>query len=236
MMFFHSWLARSWRVRMMYSGDSGMSSWMKIWDFGMSSWMKSQASWQHSISHGGNTVGYTSHLAWRYQEMCSRNALTRSCGTQKQQGDMMSPYQSLVDINMIQLLVLSKTSRINSIKNNKMKFIFRITDCPFFGGYLVGKWYAIDLEKVQAIQEMKPPHNLQDLQSFIGPFVFVCGSLWGKSTVLDTSCLYHTNSISTKLPQPHPNPWCPITAPSKGILWTLGYIVFTVVALRSACL
>ena len=47
-------------------------------------------------------------------------------------------------------------------------FVFKFQICAFFEGHLTPAGYKMDPEKVQAISEMKPPENLQDLQSFVG--------------------------------------------------------------------
>ena len=46
--------------------------------------------------------------------------------------------------------------------------MFKSQDCAFFGGNLTAAGYRMDPKKVQAITEMKPPENLQDLQSVLG--------------------------------------------------------------------
>ena len=46
--------------------------------------------------------------------------------------------------------------------------MIKAQDCAFFGGHLTPLGYQIDPKKVQAISEMIPPENLQDLQSFLG--------------------------------------------------------------------
>ena len=65
-------------------------------------------------------------------------------------------------------ITLLKTARANNLTFNPNKFVFKSQDCAFFGGYLTPVGYKIDSKKVQAISEMKPPENIQDLQSFLG--------------------------------------------------------------------
>ena len=66
------------------------------------------------------------------------------------------------------VITLLETARANNLTFNPNKFVFRSQDCAFFGGHLTPLGYKIDPKKVQAISEMKPPENLQDLQSFLG--------------------------------------------------------------------
>ena len=46
--------------------------------------------------------------------------------------------------------------------------MYKSQDCVFFGGSLTPAGYKMHPKKVQAITGMKPPENLQDLQSFLG--------------------------------------------------------------------
>ena len=61
-----------------------------------------------------------------------------------------------------------ETARVNNLTFNANKFVFKSQDCAFFRGNLTPARYRMDPKKVQAITEMKPPENLQDLQSFLG--------------------------------------------------------------------
>ena len=65
-------------------------------------------------------------------------------------------------------ITLLKTAGANNVTFNANKFVFKSQDCAFFGGQLTPAEYKMDSQKVQAISEMKPPVNLQDLQSFQG--------------------------------------------------------------------
>ena len=65
-------------------------------------------------------------------------------------------------------IILLETARANNLTFNPNKFVFKSQDCVFFGGHLTPVGYKIDPKKVQAISEMKPPENIQDLQSFLG--------------------------------------------------------------------
>ena len=66
------------------------------------------------------------------------------------------------------VMTLLETARANNLTFNPKKFVFKSQDCAFFGGHLTPLGYQIDPKKVQAISEMKPPENFQDLQSFLG--------------------------------------------------------------------
>ena len=66
------------------------------------------------------------------------------------------------------VITLLETARANNLTFNANKFVFKSQDCAFFGGHLTLSGYKIDPKKVQAVSEMKPPENLQDLQSFLG--------------------------------------------------------------------
>ena len=46
--------------------------------------------------------------------------------------------------------------------------MFKFQDCAFFRENPTPAGYGMDPKKVQAITELKPPENLQDLQSFLG--------------------------------------------------------------------
>ena len=61
-----------------------------------------------------------------------------------------------------------ETARVNNLTFNANKFVFKSQDYAFFRGNLTPARYRMDPKKVQAITEMKPPENLQDLQSFLG--------------------------------------------------------------------
>ncbi len=61
-----------------------------------------------------------------------------------------------------------ETARANNLTYNPNKFVIKSQGCAFFGGHLIPAGYKMDLKKVQAISEMKPSENLQDLQSFLG--------------------------------------------------------------------
>ena len=65
------------------------------------------------------------------------------------------------------VITLLETARANNLTFNPNKFVFKSQDGAFFGGHLTPLGYKIDPKKVQAISEMKPPENLEDLQSFI---------------------------------------------------------------------
>ena len=66
------------------------------------------------------------------------------------------------------VITLLETARANNLTFNPNKFVFTSQDCAFFGGHLTPLGCKIDPKKVQAISVMKPPENLQDLQSFLG--------------------------------------------------------------------
>ena len=68
----------------------------------------------------------------------------------------------------VAVITLLETARVNNLTFNANKFVFKSQDCAFFGGNLTPAGYRMDPKKVQAITEMKPPENLQDLQSFLG--------------------------------------------------------------------
>ena len=67
----------------------------------------------------------------------------------------------------VAVITLLETARVNNLTFNANKFVFKSQDCVFFGGNLTPAGYRMDPEKVQAITEMKPPENLQDLQSLL---------------------------------------------------------------------
>ena len=58
-----------------------------------------------------------------------------------------------------------KTSRTDSIPFNCDMFVFKSKNLKFFSGNLTSEGHKFDAKKVQAITEMKPPWNFQDLQS-----------------------------------------------------------------------
>ena len=62
---------------------------------------------------------------------------------------------------------LLETSGAKSISFNAEKFVCKSQDCNFFGGNLPSEGYKVDSKRIQAITEMKPPQNLQDLQSYL---------------------------------------------------------------------
>ena len=64
------------------------------------------------------------------------------------------------------IIILLETARANNLTFNANKFVFKSQDCAFFGGNLTPA--VQDPKKVQAITEMRPAENLQDLQSFLG--------------------------------------------------------------------
>ena len=69
--------------------------------------------------------------------------------------------------------------------------MFNSQDCAFFGGNLTPAGYRMDPKKVQAITEMKPPENLQDLQSFLGLVNYLnrfSPALAGLTALLRTLC------------------------------------------------
>ena len=66
------------------------------------------------------------------------------------------------------VITLPETARANNLTFNPNKFVFKSQDCAFFGGHLTPVGYKIDPKKVQAMSEIKPRENLQDLQSFLG--------------------------------------------------------------------
>ena len=63
------------------------------------------------------------------------------------------------------IITLLETARGNNTTLNHKKLVFKSKDLKFFGGNLTPEAYKVDPKKVQAIREMKPPQNLQDLQS-----------------------------------------------------------------------
>ena len=63
---------------------------------------------------------------------------------------------------------LLETARANNLILNTNKFAFKSQDCAFFGGHLTPAGYKMEPKMVQATSKMKPPENLQDLQSFLG--------------------------------------------------------------------
>ncbi|PFX34396.1 Retrovirus-related Pol polyprotein from transposon 17.6 [Stylophora pistillata] len=68
----------------------------------------------------------------------------------------------------VAVITLLETARVNNLTFNANKFVFKSQDCTFFGGNLTPAGYKMDPKEVQAITEIKPPVNLQDLQSFLG--------------------------------------------------------------------
>ena len=60
-----------------------------------------------------------------------------------------------------------ETARANNITFNSDKFVFKSNDLKFFGN-LTWEGYKVDPKEVHTITEMKPPQNLQDLQSYLG--------------------------------------------------------------------
>lgn len=66
------------------------------------------------------------------------------------------------------VIILLEIARGNNLTFTGNKFVFKCKECALFGGRLNPVWYGVDHRKVQAITEMKPPGNLQDLQSFLG--------------------------------------------------------------------
>ena len=66
------------------------------------------------------------------------------------------------------LLTLLETARMNNLSPNPDKIQFKSTDCKFFGHRLTPEGLKLDLEKVKAIVDMKPPQSMQSLQSFNG--------------------------------------------------------------------
>ena len=66
------------------------------------------------------------------------------------------------------VITLLERVRASNLTFNANKFVFKSQDRAFFGGNLTPAGYRMDPKKVQAITEMKPPENLQDLQSFLG--------------------------------------------------------------------
>ena len=63
---------------------------------------------------------------------------------------------------------LLEIARANNITFTCDKFVFKSKDLKFFGGNMTPEGYKVDLKKVQAITERKPPQILQDLQSYLG--------------------------------------------------------------------
>ena len=57
---------------------------------------------------------------------------------------------------------------MNNLTLNAKKFIFKSTDCPFFGHNITPDGLKIDPKKVEAILSMEAPTDLKDLQSFLG--------------------------------------------------------------------
>ena len=70
--------------------------------------------------------------------------------------------------NDVAAITLLEKAIANNLTFNANKFVFKSPDCAVFRGHLNLAWYKMDPNKVQAISEMKPPENLQDLQSFLG--------------------------------------------------------------------
>ena len=66
------------------------------------------------------------------------------------------------------VITLLETARANNLTFSANKFVFKSQDCTFFGGHLTPAGCKMDPKKLQAISEMRPPENLQDLQSFQG--------------------------------------------------------------------
>ena len=69
---------------------------------------------------------------------------------------------------MLQSQPCYKQQELTISPSMQKKIVFKSQDCAFFGGHLTPAGYKMDPQKVQAISEMKPPANLQDLQSFLG--------------------------------------------------------------------
>ena len=57
---------------------------------------------------------------------------------------------------------------MNNLSLNPDKIQFKSTDSKFFGHRLILEGLKLDLKKVKAIVDMKPPQSIQSLQSFNG--------------------------------------------------------------------
>ena len=69
------------------------------------------------------------------------------------------------DVNLLRLL---ETARMNGIKFNPKKLMFKSTKCKFFGHTLTPEGIKIDDRKVEAIKQMRAPKDKKGLQSFQG--------------------------------------------------------------------
>ena len=69
------------------------------------------------------------------------------------------------DMAVINLLGIA---RANHLVFNPKTFVFSSRDCNFFGGNLTPDGYKADPKKVEPVLEIKPPQNLQNLQSYLG--------------------------------------------------------------------
>ena len=67
--------------------------------------------------------------------------------------------------NMVNLM---NRSRENGIKFNKDKIQFKCQEVSFFGHRWTPNGIKLDDKKISAIQNMAPPENRKDLQSFLG--------------------------------------------------------------------
>ena len=82
--------------------------------------------------------------------------------------DIVTPGKLVQHDHDARLLTLLETAHMNNLTLNAKKFIFKSTDCPFFGHNITPDGLNIDPKKVEAILSMEAPTGLKDLQSFLG--------------------------------------------------------------------
>ena len=82
--------------------------------------------------------------------------------------DIVTPGKLVQHDHDARLLTLLETACMNNCTLNAKKFIFKSTDCPFFGHNITPDGLKIDPKKVEAILSMEAPTDLKGLQSFLG--------------------------------------------------------------------
>ena len=66
------------------------------------------------------------------------------------------------------IITLLEIARARNITFNCDKFVFNSKDLKFLSGNLTPEEYKVDSKKLQAITEIKPSQNFEDLQSHLG--------------------------------------------------------------------
>ena len=82
--------------------------------------------------------------------------------------DIITPGKLAQHDHDARILTLLGTACMNNLTLNAKKFVFKSTDCPFFGHNITPDGLTIDPKKVEAILSMEVPTDLKDLQSFLG--------------------------------------------------------------------